>query len=532
MISTSIIDNGIGIPVWKLNNLFNAYTLKNDIKESSSSGLSLHLTKKLIELHGGTINVTSHLGKGSRFSFTMPIYNEDIKTSEKKYNHLQFENLIKHYSTNDSALVTEGTNENKNYNILIVDNEPANRKVVQNYLDQEGYFITSVSSGKEALNIIIDRGNIDLVILNLFIPDMIGYELCSEIRKNKSLYELPVLIMSSNIKTDGLILSFESGANDYLIKPIDKIELLAKVKTLIKLKHYVKESYDLHNQITYTAQKVADLTDDINKVKELDKYKTEFFSNISHELKTPLNVIWTGVQLLKSLKIEDYNENISIQKYLNIMNQNCLRLIRLINNIIDITKIDGNYLQLDLANKDIVFAVEEVALSVVNYAESLGLNIIFDTDIEEKYIAFDEDKIERIVLNLLSNAIKFTPKGGTIEVSIKNLKENIRIIVKDTGIGIPKDKLEVIFDRFMQVDKSLSRKTEGSGIGLSLVKSLVELHGGSIRAESIYGVGSSFIVDIPSRLLNDDSIPALAQKMLPTSNKIDKINIEFSDIYT
>lgn len=530
-IKISVEDTGIGIPIWKVNSLFDAYTIKNSQDVSSTTGLTLHLTKKLIELHGGSINVSSHVGKGSKFSFTMPLYEENTEVMNRD-NHFEFENIIENYSVAKSSIPVNPQEKQKNYRILIVDNELPSRKVVENHLLADGYSLTSVSSGKEAMEIISNEDDLDLVILNLFIPDMIGYELCSNIRNKKSLYDLPILMLTSSTKTDSLLLSFESGANDYLIKPVDKVELLSRVKTLIKLKHYVKESLELHNQISYTTKKVADLTDDINKVRELDKLKTEFFSNISHELKTPLNVIWTSVQLLKSLDYGGYQNNVSIPRYLNIMNQNCLRLIRLINNIIDITKIDGNYLQVEMSNNDIIFTIEEISLSVVNYAESLGLNLIFDTEIEEKYMAFDQDKIERIILNLLSNAIKFTPKGGTIEVLVKEIEDNIRIIVKDSGIGIPEDKLKVIFDRFMQVDKSLSRKTEGSGIGLSLVKSLVELHGGTVKAESTYGSGSSFIIDLPVRVLEDNTIPVMKDKLIPPSNKIDRINIEFSDIYT
>lgn len=527
----SVEDTGVGIPLWKVNSLFDTYTIKNSKELSSTSGLTLHLTKKLIELHGGSISVSSKVGKGTKFSFTMPLYEENAEIMNK-HNHFEFENIIENYTVAVTPVNTNLNGNQKNYRILIVDNELASRKVVENYLIADGYSLSCVSSGKEAMEFISKEEDLDLVIINLFIPDMIGYELCHNIRIEKSLYELPILMLTSSTKADGLFLSFECGANDYLTKPVDKVGLLSRVKTLIKLKHYVKESYDLHNQISYTTKKVAALTDDINKVKELDKLKTEFFSNISHELKTPLNVIWTSVQLLKSLDLKGYDKSINLPRYLNIMNQNCLRLIRLINNIIDITKIDGNYLQVEMSNNDIIFTIEEITLSVVNYAESLGLNLIFDTEIEEKYMAFDQDKIERIILNLLSNAIKFTPKGGTIEVTVKDFQDSIRIIVKDSGIGIPEDKLKIIFDRFMQVDKSLSRRTEGSGIGLSLVKSLVELHGGAIKAESTYGNGSSFIIDLPVRVLEDDTVPVMKDKLIPPSNRIDRINIEFSDIYT
>lgn len=184
----------------------------------------------------------------------------------------------------------------------------------------------------------------------------------------------------------------------------------------------------------------------LNESREYNKLITEFLSNISHELKTPLNVIFTAVQLLGFYEKDvDYEKQ---DKYLKLIKQNCYRLMKLINNLLDTTKLDSGYLKLNLVNYNIVSLIEEITLSVTSYAESKGINIIFDTDVEEKIIAVDTDKIERIILNLLSNSIKFTNPGGHIFVKIKDCGENVYIHVKDTGVGIPSDKLESIFERF------------------------------------------------------------------------------------
>ena len=220
-----------------------------------------------------------------------------------------------------------------------------------------------------------------------------------------------------------------------------------------------------------------------------------------------------------------------VKKYYNIMKQNCYRLLRLVNNLIDITKIDAGYFKLNLKNENIIAIIEDITLSVTDYAENKGLEIIFDTDIEEKIMACDADKIERIMLNLLSNAIKFTPAGGNILVNIADKDSSIIISVKDTGIGIPLDKQESIFERFIQVDKSLSRNREGSGIGLSLVKSLVELHGGTIELVSEYGKGSEFIIEFPVKVLPPENETTISDENIAKETNIEMINIEFSDIY-
>ena len=220
----------------------------------------------------------------------------------------------------------------------------------------------------------------------------------------------------------------------------------------------------------------------------------------------------------------------NIQNYLTSMNLNCLRLIRLTNNFIDSIRIDGNFISLNLINDNIVYIVEEITLSVADYVKNKGITLIFDTDSEEKFMSFDQDKIERMVLNLLSNAIKFTKDNGSIWVTVMDLGEVVRICVEDNWIGIPSDKIDQIFNRFTQVDSSLSRSKEGSGIGLALVKSLVELHGGNIKVESEIGKGSKFIIELPAKISEDTSEGSKMQGAAISLNT-EKVNIEFSERY-
>lgn len=265
---------------------------------------------------------------------------------------------------------------------------------------------------------------------------------------------------------------------------------------------------------------------------ELEKLRTEFFANISHELRTPLNIILGAIQIILR-DINDEEKPIDKRKIIssiNIERQNCFRLLRLINNLIDSTKLDSGHFELDMINCNIVNVVEEITLSVADYININNISLIFDTDVEEKMVACDPDKIERIMLNLLSNCIKFTNEGGRIFVNILDGEEYLTISVEDTGIGIPEEKVNIIFDRFRQVDKSFTRNYEGSGIGLSLVKSLLEMHGGIISVESKYGVGTKFIMKFPVKLLNDSNKKHNADNNI-TNNNVEKIKIEFSDIY-
>lgn len=268
-------------------------------------------------------------------------------------------------------------------------------------------------------------------------------------------------------------------------------------------------------------------------IQEYDALKTQFFSNLSHELRTPLNIILSSIQLIeaKYFKNEACMNYNSMSKYMNMMRKNCYRLLRLISNLIDITKIDSGFLKMHFGNFNIVSIVEDITVSVADFAGSKGITIIFDTDIEEKNIACDPDKIERIMLNILSNSIKFTPKGGSIFVNMFDREDKVLITIKDTGIGIPEDKINIIFERFRQVDSSMQRECEGSGIGLSLAKALVEAHKGNIKAQSQYGQGTEVIIELPSILAAEEEFNHEISFEKHNIDRVKKINIEFSDIY-
>ena len=183
--------------------------------------------------------------------------------------------------------------------------------------------------------------------------------------------------------------------------------------------------------------------------------------------------------------------------YMEIMDRNTSRLLKLINNIIDNTKIENNSYVLNKEDIDIVYLVEETVIDMKDYIEEKGLEFIFDTDVEEKLINCDKYEIERCIINLVGNAVKFTPKGGLIEVIVSDLDDKVKISVKDNGIGISEENKRLIFDRFNQVVDKNSESKGGSGLGLTICKQLITLHGGDIYVESEVGVGSEFIIILP-----------------------------------
>ena len=270
---------------------------------------------------------------------------------------------------------------------------------------------------------------------------------------------------------------------------------------------------------------------ELEKEIEVEKVRNEFFNNMSHEFKTPLNVILSSTQLLsRYVKGRDIN-TISIdrvKKYIEMIENNSYRLLRLTDNLIDMTKLDAGDYKVNLENKDIVSIVENVVSTACNYIGNFNGEIIFDTDVEEKIVACDQEKIEKIIFNLLSNAVKYSNDNSEILININSYDDNIEISVKDNGIGIAPDRVDSIFEKFSQEDRSLSRKQEGSGLGLALVKSLVELHNGSIRVKSELGKGSEFIITLPEkRVVKNEQL----KFNICNQTIFEKCIIEFSDIY-
>jgi two-component system sensor histidine kinase ChiS len=537
-VNISVEDTGIGIPKNKLHEIFNIYEQADGISDKyGGTGLGLYISRKLIELHGGNIEVQSEPGRGTKFTFKLPLSSEqifndfrgelgDVETG----NTVSEEWLLK----DNFAVSTLGKCK-----ILIADDEYINQRVLGKYLSGDEVTILRANNGEEAIRLVTEINDIDLVILDMMMPDLLGYEVCNLIRERYSIFELPILIMTADSRLENMVVSFECGANDYLVKPFNKYELLSRVSTLINLRRSVQDALELTKQVAAANEKVESLNyineASSKKVRELieyDKLKTEFFTNMSHELRTPLNVICSTIQLLESLDKAKVLGDEKIKYYFNIMSQNSLRLLRLVNNIIDLTKLDGGFMGLNLANDNIVYVVEEITQSVAEYVKTQDITIVFDTEIEEKIIAFDSEKMERIILNILSNAVKFTDKNGCIYVNIYDKNDTVEISIRDTGIGIPADKLDFIFERFAQVDRSLTRKNEGSGIGLSLVKSLVEAHGGKIIARSQIKKGTEFIISLPVKVVDSEtSEMSIINKAVPEAKYEKSLSVEFSDIY-
>ena len=323
-----------------------------------------------------------------------------------------------------------------------------------------------------------------------------NYVTFSELPPGKYTFEVRVIDTGGN-KSEASSVSFK-------IKPPfwrSPIAILAYIIAAILF--VLKYKYEVKKLDRLVKERTKDLVEEMkkntilhNKNIKLERNKNSYFVNLSHELRTPLNVMSSTNQLLKGLSGNSIIDGEKLNYYVDISQRNCKRLINLINNILDSSKLQNDMYQITLKETDVVYLVEETALTLKDYIYSKGIDLIIDPQIEEKMIKCDPYEIERCIINLVGNAVKFTPEGGSITIDIEDLDDKVKISVTDTGCGIDEKFHKAIFDRFSQVEDSEPVKS-GSGLGLTITSQIIKLHKGKIYVESELGKGSTFVIILP-----------------------------------
>ncbi|HPQ19443.1 MAG TPA: response regulator [bacterium] len=488
--------------------------------------------------------------------------------------------------------------EDKKVKILIVDDDKTIIKIVSFYLEKEGYEVLTAENGEQAYNIAVEQLP-TVIISDIMMPVMDGYELCKKIKENEELKYIPVLLLTAKESKSDIIKGFECGANDFITKPFHSVELLARIKSFVNLRlnhleiieknkiiensqkeletifNNINESIFIFNKnleiirinkiaeqllgkpksqilkkaylevfnieypdnndiillsieeeknflnkeaklITEKEQEIPVLINtsfikldnedfilivvifDITELKKVENMKNEFLSIISHELRTPLASIKASAETLYLCNDIDIE---TTKQFSKIINDEADRLTRLINEILDLAKIESKKMTYNFT----VIEINRIIINVINlfekYANQKNIKLHYSLPDKTLYLYGDPDRIHQIISNLLSNAIKFTEPEKNIYVNLKYDDTFIILEIRDEGVGIPKNELKKIFNKFYQVSNSLTRKENGTGLGLSLVKAFVEAHKGIINVDSELGKGSTFTIKIP--LYND-----------------------------
>lgn len=398
--------------------------------------------------------------------------------------------------------------------VLIADDSKIMLKLMGGLLNTLNAMVFEANDGLEALKIIEKEQSFDLVILDIVMPNLDGFGTCKKIREVYSIYELPIIFLTSLSEPKDIVRGFDLGANDYLQKPFKSEELIARAKTLIKLRRLSQTTTSLKEVIETKNNTLSRLREEIANREDIEKQlieqrekaisanqlKSEFLANMSHEIRTPLNAI-LGFSELLTTRIEDEKS----KNYVDSIVTSGKNLLNLINDILDLSKIEANRVELEYTTfnlKNLILEVQGI-FNLRAQAKGVELRTIIDDNLINSDVILDELRLRQILINLVGNAIKFTEKGYveiklTSELSNYDNFINLIIQINDSGIGIAPDQKEAIFEAFQQHSKQSHKAFGGTGLGLTISRKFINMMKGTISLESEIGNGSKFTISIPN----------------------------------
>ena len=430
----------------------------------------------------------------------------------------------------------------KPVNILVVDDRDENLIAVEAVLSDPGYRLVRARSGREALKEVLDQ-DFALILLDVVMPGVDGYETATLIRERPRSRQTPIIFLTANDwGTQQMFRGYTVGAVDYLVKPVPADVLRSKVAVFVELFNRQEAlrmaQEDLERRVADRTRELADINIALSaeiqererserervqllrreqaarlEAERANRLKDEFLATLSHELRTPLNAIMGWAHVLG----QSTHDRDTIQRAAAVIRQNASSQAQLIDDILDVSRIIGGRLVLDTRLVDLAAVVDDAIDSLMPAAAAKSISVTrrFDRDIK---VIGDRDRLQQVVWNLVSNAFKFTPKNGQVVVNLAEVEGDAEVEVIDTGIGISAEFLPFVFDRFRQADSSISRRHSGLGLGMAIVRHLVELHGGTVSVESAgEAKGATFRIRLARHTGPAPEVPAAAAQFAPQS---------------
>lgn len=431
--------------------------------------------------------------------------------------------------------------------ILVVDDTPANLKLLTDILTNNGYQVRPALSGKIALRSMAAEIP-DLILLDIKMPEMDGYEVCSRLKADPATKNIPVIFISALDEMADKVKGFNAGGIDFITKPFQAEEVIVRVETHIsinrlqrelelqnnKMQLEIEERKKVEAELIVHKNKLEELvnirTNDLNtsylklqqelqekeelekelmkaldKSEESDRLKSSLLSNMNHEFRTPI----TGILGMSSV-LKEMTKDAKVLHMLDCIIDSSRRLMRTLNAILEFAQVEANIFSKNFKELNVNRVAEAVASEMKDRIYDRGLEFELKLPKNSVFIFSNEKIISQVFTNLLDNSLKFTDHGKiSLNISgvISDNEHFVQIIISDTGIGIAPEHIEIIFHEFRQVSEGLSRNYEGVGLGLTLVKRLIDMMKGKIRVESELGHGSSFIITIPAVRISDEITP-------------------------
>jgi signal transduction histidine kinase len=394
--------------------------------------------------------------------------------------------------------------------ILIVDDLPEKLLVYCSLLEDIDAEIVQARSGTEALKRVLE-GSFAVILLDVNMPDIDGLETATLIRGHRNGRHTPIIFITAYADEMQTARGYALGAVDYILSPIVAPVLRTKVQVFVDL-------YKAHAALALSNQELETrVKERTAELEQLSRLKDEFLATMSHELRTPLNAIFGWVTLLRTRRLDEPTQ----ERALETIERNARAQKRLIEDLLDVSRIVTGKVALEIMPVDPRRVVEAALETMQPAAQAKGIKVVPLLDTGVATVRGDFARLQQIVCNLLSNAIKFTPAGGQVDVCLAHRNGEAEISVSDSGQGIKPEFLPLVFDRFRQEDGSISRRHGGLGLGLAIVRHLVELHAGSVEAFSEgEGKGSRFVVRLPTRLGSAKSGAGEETVAVPTTSSM------------
>ena len=360
--------------------------------------------------------------------------------------------------------------------ILVVDDVPQNIQVVGTMLREAGYSIMPATSGAAALQR-LQRKLPDLILLDLMMPDMDGLAVCRLLKADPATQHIPIIFLTASNEMSHLVQGFEVGAVDYVTKPFNPPELLARVRTHLELKH----SRDVIVRCG-------------NELQQLNEEKNEFMGVVAHDLKNPLSAIQGYAEIILE---ESAGGNAQVQDCADRIRNTVGRMTEMVRNLLDTNRIERGEMQLNLASTELVALLASVVDSHRPRAAAKQQTIHLQNEDPPVMAWIDPNVMVQVLENLLSNAVKYSPTGKNIHVRLKQSSESIRIEVQDEGPGLSSEDRKKLFGKFARLSAKPTAGEHSTGLGLSIVKKMVEAMKGQVWCESLAGQGAVFVVQVP-----------------------------------
>lgn len=367
-----------------------------------------------------------------------------------------------------------------NTHILVVDDSESNVMILKSLLVRRGFAVQAAADGETALSMIDDNPP-DLILLDIQMPNMDGYEVCQRLKANANTCDIPIIFISALDNTENIVRAFEAGGSDYVTKPFRFMEVVARVENHLMLVRQRQQIESWREQ-------------DRQRFESINKMKTHFIGTATHDLKNPLLVILGYVALMEK-QGDIKNSRISISSLQGIR-ASVGKMTTLVTDMLDLVQMESGT-ALDKKPVPVTTFIRSCLEGFDILADQNQISLVFTQPQENVSIAIDEKRLKRVMDNLVSNAIKYTPSGGTVEVKASIQDGHAIIQVIDTGFGIPADAVPHLFETFYRVKSEQHMQVDGTGLGLAIVKAIVEQHRGSIKVASKLGKGSTFTIRLP-----------------------------------